>query len=246
MGLLESLWRFPVRAFVKSLLKLSYLSFATAAVLFGLMVAGVFALTYLMGESSCRKDNYNASRTYVCKGAAGRGHPKASFFIATDYHFGKYGYEVDMERAKAEYLFAADRGVTQAQVNLGELLLSGELGEADAIGGLSWLLKAAQADDPKALYRLARLLFNEESGNNPFTSSENTQAISLFKRAATQGHEPSQFALGLIYYFGITTEEDEALGIYWINEAYEAGYNPAAEFVEEFNEAASQPDTKSG
>ena len=89
-------------------------------------------------------------------------------------------------------------------------------------------------------------MFNEESGNNPFTSSENTQAISLFKRAATQGHEPSQFALGLIYYFGITTEEDEALGIYWINEAYEAGYNPAAEFVEEFNEAASQPDTKSG
>ena len=229
-----------MRAFLKSLLKLSYLSFATAAALFGLMVAGVFALTYSMGDSSCRKDTYNASRTSLCKGAAELGHPEASFFVATDYHFGNFGYEVDLERAKAEYLFAADRGVTKAQVNLGELLLSGELGEADAISGLSWLLKAAQADDPKALYRLARLLFNEERGNNPFTSSENTQAISLFKRAATQGHEPSQFALGLIYYFGITTEEDELLGIYWINEAYEAGYNPAAEFVEEFNKTASQ------
>ena len=50
-----------MRAFLKSLLKLSYLSFATAAALFGLMVAGVFALTYSMGESSCRKDTYNAS-----------------------------------------------------------------------------------------------------------------------------------------------------------------------------------------
>ena len=154
-----------MRAFLKSLLKLSYISVATASVLFGLTLAGALALTYAMGETSCRDDKYNNTRTYLCEGAAKLGHPLASFFVATDHHF---------------------------------------------------------------------------------ETSKNKQAIGLFKRAATKGHEPSQFALGLIYYFGIGAEEDEPLGIHWINEAYEAGYNPAAEFVDDFNRASRNTDKKSG
>jgi len=68
-------------------------------------------------------------RTPLCKGAAELGHSEATFFIAIDYHFGNFGYEVDLERAKAEYLFAADMGVIKALVNLGELLLSGDFAE---------------------------------------------------------------------------------------------------------------------
>lgn len=231
---------------MKSLLKLSYLSTATAVVLFVLVILGAFTLTYAMGEMSCRNDKFIGSRTFICKGAAELGHPVASFFIATDHHFGKYGYEVDLNRAETEYKYAAGKGVTEAQVNLGELLLSGETGEADVIGGLVWMLKAAREEDPKALYRLAKLLFNEETGDRPFTSSQNSQAISLFRRAATQGHQPAQFALGLIYFFGITTDEDESLGTHWIKAAYKAGYSPAVEFVEEYKKMASEPDTKAG
>lgn len=228
-----------MRAFLKSLLKLSYLSVATASVLFGLTLAGALVLTYAMGETSCRDDKYNNTRTYLCEGAAKLGHPLASFFVATDYHFGQNAYEVDLDRALSEYRFAARRGVTQAQVNLGELLLSGESETADVIGGLSWIVAAAKTDDPTALYRLAKLLFSKEAGESHFESSKNAQAIGLFKRAATKGHEPSQFALGLIYYFGVAIDEDEPLGIHWINKAYEAGYNPAAEFVDNFDKATS-------
>ena len=55
-----------MRAFLKSLLKLSYISVATASVLFGLTLAGALALTYAMGETSCRDDKYNNTRTYLC------------------------------------------------------------------------------------------------------------------------------------------------------------------------------------
>ena len=77
-----------MRAFLKSLLKLSYLSVATGSVLFGLFLAGALALTYAMGETSCRDDKYNNTRTYLCEGAAKLGHPLASFYVATDHHFG--------------------------------------------------------------------------------------------------------------------------------------------------------------
>ena len=134
----------------------------------------------------------------------------------------------------------------KAQINLAEVLLSGERETADVIDGLSWIIEAAKTDDPTALYRLGKLLFNQEEGDRHFETSKNKQAIGLFKRAATKGHEPSQFALGLIYYFGAGAEEDEPLGIHWINEAYEAGYNPAAEFVDDFNKASRKTDKKSG
>ena len=235
-----------MRAFLKSLLKLSYLSVATGSVLFGLFLAGALALTYAMGETSCRDDKYNNTRTYLCEGAAKLGHPLASFYVATDHHFGQHAYEVDIDRAVSEYRFAARHGVTKAQINLAEVLLSGERETSDVIDGLDWIIQAAKTDDPAALYRLGKLLFNQEEGDRHFETSKNKQAIGLFKRAATQGHEPSQFALGLIYYFGIGAEEDEPLGIHWINEAYEAGYNPAAEFVDDFNKASRKTDKKSG
>ena len=235
-----------MRAFLKSLLKLSYLSVATGSVLFGLTLAGALALTYAMGETSCRDDKYNNTRTYLCEGAAKLGHPLARFYVATDHHFGQHAYEVDLGRAVSEYRFAARHGVTEAQINLAELLLSGERETADVIDGLSWIIEAAKTDDPTALYRLAKLLFSKEEGDSHFEASKNKQAIGLFKRAATKGHEPSQFALGLIYYFGAGAEEDEPLGIHWINEAYEAGYNPAAEFVDDFNKASRKTDEKSG
>jgi hypothetical protein len=40
----------------------------------------------------------------------------------------------------------------------------------------------------------------------------------------------------MIRLFGINSEEDEDEGLYWINEAYQAGYGPAEEFVEELKE----------
>jgi len=62
----------------------------------------------------------------------------------------------------------------------------------------------------------------------------NQQAIELYIRAALKGYVPSVFALGLIYFFGINAEEDEERGLTLINAAYEAGYEPAEEFVEAF------------
>ena len=57
-----------MRAFLKSLLKLSYMSVVTASGLFGLFLVGALALTYAMGETSCRDDKYNNTRTYLCEG----------------------------------------------------------------------------------------------------------------------------------------------------------------------------------
>ena len=40
----------------------------------------------------------------------------------------------------------------------------------------------------------------------------------------------------MIRLFGIKSEEDEGEGLFWINEAYQAGYGLVEEFVEELKE----------
>jgi TPR repeat protein len=227
------------RAFLKSLLKLSYMSIATASALFSLLIVGYFALAYVMGETACRKENVNATRTLLCQTSASLGNPVASYFVGTDYQFGERGYDIDIERAIAEYKYAADRGVADAQYSLGELLLSGQLSLSreqlgpDTIGGLKRMLEAAESGSPKALYRLAQLLFN-------------VQAIALFKRAAAKAHAPSQFSLGLIYYLGTSVEEDEELGLFWIRKAYELGFSPAIEITDYIKSRENKRNTSSG
>jgi TPR repeat protein len=228
------------------------MSIATASALFSLLIVGYFALAYVMGETACRKENVNATRTLLCQTSASLGNPVASYFVGTDYQFGERGYDIDIERAIAEYKYAADRGVADAQYSLGELLLSGQLSLSreqlgpDTIGGLKRMLEAAESGSPKALYRLAQLLFNAEAGGNYLEKSENMQAIALFKRAAAKAHAPSQFSLGLIYYLGTSVEEDEELGLFWIRKAYELGFSPAIEITDYIKSRENKRNTSSG
>ena len=235
---------FPIRptktrtkSHMKTLLKLTYISGVMAVSIVCLISAGSTALIYAMGESSCRSDrNF---RNPICKGSAALGNPVASYFVATDYHFGQYGYDVDIEKAVSEYQYVADRGVADAKHNLGEMLLSGDGVPQDTIGGLKLLIDSAEANNAISLHRLALLLFNPDEESGYFEQSENKQAIELYRRAALRGYTPSVFALGLILFYGISTNEDEERGLILIKQAYDEGYGPAEEFFESFKPSFS-------
>ena len=50
-----------------------------------------------------------------------------------------------------------------------------------------------------------------------------TEAFKWSRKAAEQGHAPSQFSLGLMYMLGQGTQKDEAEGLAWIRKAADQG-----------------------
>ena len=99
----------PTKTFTKTrmttLLKLTYISGVVAVSIVFLFSAGSTALIYAMGESSCRSDVDRNFRNLICKGSAALGNPVASYFVATDYHFGERGYDVDLNKAVSGYQY---------------------------------------------------------------------------------------------------------------------------------------------
>jgi TPR repeat protein len=144
---------------VRTLYNLVAYSALTAVFRIALIFGGLTLLVYAKGETAC-----NEKGNFICRASASLGNPEASFFVATGYHSGERGYEVDIERALTEYRYAAEQDVASAQYNLGEMLFSGDGVEQDLFEGLTWFLKAAEAGEPRSMYRVAQLLFNTEEG----------------------------------------------------------------------------------
>ena len=62
------------------------------------------------------------------------------------------------------------------------------------------------------------------------------EAAKMFRKAAEQDFEYSQYMLGSMYYVGCGVEKDLAKAEYWFNKAADNNWSSAKEIMEQLNE----------
>ena len=89
--------------------------------------------------------------------AAEAGLPEAQYAMAQVHTEGLGGRKADPAKALEWLTLAAQQNFDTAQIDLGTMLVEGRGGEGKAEDGFAWLLRAAQAGNPAAQNRVAKL-----------------------------------------------------------------------------------------
>lgn len=114
---------------------------------------------------------------------------------------------------------AANLGHPQAQLQLGRLYETGQLGLArNLTEARRWTQRAAEAGLPKAMHNLAMYYFNGEGGER-----STAVAAQWFRQAADLGLTDSQYNLGLLYERGIGVLQNPAEAYKWFLIASRSG-----------------------
>ena len=121
---------------------------------------------------------------------------------------------------------AARRGVVEAQIRLGRMLLDGAGIPADPASALGWFLTAARAHDPEAMNMVGRCFENGWG-----TEVDFVQAARWYERAARRGDAWAQYNLGHCYLDGIGVFTDRHAALCWYRRAAHAGHPRAMNLV---------------
>jgi hypothetical protein len=116
--------------------------------------------------------------------------------------------------------FAAERGHSEAQANLGILLAQGSKGVTkDMTEALKWFEKAAKQGNPTAQYNAA-VCYLHGHGTVPAGHKDEVKAMSLYQVAAENGHPDAQSHLAFCYFNGSHgCKEDLKQGFEWLKKA---------------------------
>lgn len=121
-----------------------------------------------------------------------------------------YHIDKNFERAAELHQQAAEEGNTAAMLALGEQYLF-EKGVRENVDlGLTWLLRAAEADDPRACYRLASLMELSDKIDHDTKAAEKWA-----RRAIELGHAGAERFLTIIYYNRVKDIVDEDVERGW-------------------------------
>lgn len=159
--------------------------------------------------------------------AAGRPQSAADYHNLATCHYAGVGVARDLERARALYGEAADRGHGKAQCALGRMAMRGLGGEEDATRGLILCRAGAESGDADAQAELGRLALTGEFG----VARDVAAARRWLLRAAEQGQGEAALLLGRSYWNREDGERDVAAAIRWGGAAYAAGRPEAASLV---------------
>ena len=119
----------------------------------------------------------------------------------------------------------ASSGDAAAQRDLALLLLRGLGGPVDEPGGVTWLQRAAGADDPQALFELARVYQTRKAYR------DDRRAYDNFRRAALRGHTEAQFQAGRALEHGVGTNENLREAFLMYEQSAKSGFAPAQNAV---------------
>lgn len=142
--------------------------------------------------------------------------------------------------AKAERLWrdAAERGSTDAMINIANLYVQGQGVDRDLGRAADWYRQAAEAGDPVAQVHLGEAY---ESGAG--LARDNRAAARWFRRAAEQGDAHGAFNLGVMlatdYGNGLEASDDDqrAMARHWLRAAADNGHREAARMLQVLEQA---------
>ncbi len=142
--------------------------------------------------------------------------------IAYDYQKGTGGKSIDYAKAMKYYRIAAERGNTDAMVDIGYMYSNG-LGVAkDAAEAVKWYRKAAEQRNSLAQHNLG---YKYRYGEG--VSQDYVEAVKWYRKAAEQGLASGQCNLGYMYYMGYGVEKDQVEANKWYRKAAEQGHRSA-------------------
>ena len=124
------------------------------------------------------------------------------------------GADQDRKEAAKWYRKAAEQGMVEAQIALGELYCRGEGAEQNIEEGIKWLRIAAEQGDVWAQYILG-------SKCEKFGTEE--EAAKWYRKAAEQGLVNAQYQLGWCYEYGRGVRKNSKVAIKWYRKAAEQG-----------------------
>jgi hypothetical protein len=99
---------------------------------------------------------------------------------------------------------SAKMGYPDAQLQMGNIYLSGLAGVTDTLKAVSWYKLAVQSKSPEAMHKLGVLYANKN------IEYDKKDAFELFKESSESCYLPSQLALGYCYLYGIGTKPNYA------------------------------------
>jgi hypothetical protein len=112
----------------------------------------------------------------------------------------------------------ADKGLPEAQFNLGLMYANGHGVPQDYGEAMKWYWKAAHQGVASAQHNLG-VMYDNGHG----VPQDDTEALKWYRRAADQGHEGSQSNLGVMYEDGKGVLQDYVEAAMWYRRAAEQG-----------------------
>lgn len=152
-----------------------------------------------LGREAARNGRFDSARR-AFEAAADRGEREGFFELGLLYWYG-HGVPRSLEKATALIRLAAERGLPDAQHQLGLILWPTDKTEAE-----TWTLRAGEAGHAPALTRLAEI----------FGDRDPKAARALLQRAAAKGHPPAMIGFGLVLAGGLGGPADPVEGLAWL------------------------------
>ena len=110
------------------------------------------------------------------------------------------------------YTQAANKGLAEAQFQLGKMYYLGESGSKDYSSASMWFKRAARQRHPKAEYGLATCYMNGDG-----LPVNYDQALMYMKASALRGYVPAQRKLAELYSKGVLVEADSVEAKRWLD-----------------------------
>ena len=141
------------------------------------------------------RENQCIDAIAVCSLAAEQDNPKAQIALSKLYSGTLYGdFRRNYKKSFQWMEAAANQGNTDAEVEMAEMYIRGEVIPMNARKAKAWYEKAAAKDDLDGINGLARL-YRYGSG----VRKDQEKAFEYYQEASLQGHTRSQVGLGMAY-----------------------------------------------
>ncbi|WP_196141084.1 tetratricopeptide repeat protein [Aliikangiella sp. G2MR2-5] len=157
----------------------------------------------------------------VCLEGANKGIVRSQWLLANIYYYNLGDLGKSKERALEWFTSAADNGLTDAQVFVGESYIYGDGVEKDYEKAYHYFSVAADNFDASAEFNLGMMFYNGYGRKKDFSA-----AISWLKRAASQNHSMSINNLAWLY----ATSDNRSLrnpkkALFWAEKLADDGEN---------------------
>ncbi len=131
----------------------------------------------------------------------------------------------DYATARREFRVLAEKGLAEAQFNLGLIYEYGQGVQQDYAEAVKWFRRAAEQGDANAQYNLGAMY-----GNGNCVPQDYAEAVKWYRSAAEQGDSDAQFILGVMYNKGHGVPPDYSEAVKWFRHAAEQG-DANAQFI---------------